>query len=43
MPASVLPALARQDPQPRGSYVAPSPQTYIKLKSSGNTLNCCFI
>ena len=43
MPSSVLPSVARQDPQPQGSYVAPSPQTYSKRKSPGNTLNCCFI
>lgn len=43
MHSSVLPALARQDPQPQGSYVAPSLQTHSGLKSSGNTLNYCFI
>lgn len=43
MLSSVLPALARQDPQPQGSYVAPSLQIYSGLKASGNTLNCCCI
>ena len=43
MPSSVLPALARQDPQPQGSYVAPSLQTYSGPKFPGNTLNCCSI
>lgn len=43
MPASMLPALARQDPQPQGSYVAPSLQTYSRLKSPGNALSCYFI
>lgn len=40
---SLLPALARQDPQPQGSYVAPNLQAYSGLKSPGNTLNGCFI
>src|SRR3989344_5901062 len=43
MPSFVLPALARQDPQPQGSYVAPSRQIYSELKSPVNTLNYCFI
>jgi len=42
-PPSVLPALTRQNPQPQGPYVAPSPQNYSGLKPSGTTLTCCFI
>lgn len=43
MSASVLPALVRQDPQPQGSYVAPSLQIFGGLKSPENTLNYCFV
>lgn len=38
-----LPALARRDPQPQDSYVAPSPQSNSGSKSPGNTLNYCFV
>lgn len=43
MPTSVLPAQARQDPQPQDSYVAPSLQIYSGLKSQENNLNYCCI
>ena len=41
--AFVLPVLTGQDPQPKGSYVAPSLQTYSGPKPPENTITFCFI